>query len=133
MGLEHTFMPEALIGFIPGQRLSFSILNPEEGGAPVRAQAYIYDATGRLITRSAEVDLRPGQSDTFDFNRDDLHVAGEEGTRRLQVRAEIKVVLMDGSVRFFKLPVWMEVVDTRTGATTGGSYSCGYVKVSDDG
>ena len=105
------------IGFIPEQRLSLTVLNPEEGGAPVRAQAYIYDATGRLITRSAEVDLRAGQSNTFEFNRADLPLAGEEGTGRLQVYAGIQVVLLDGSVRPFELPVWLELVDSRTGGT----------------
>ena len=135
MGLNHTFNTEgALIGFIPGQRLSLSVFNPpEEGGAPVRAQAYIYDATGRLIQRTAEVELRPDQSYTFAFNREDLPLAGEEVTGRLQVRAVVQIAFMDGSVRTIKLPVWVELVNNRTGATVGGSYCTGYVKVSDDG
>lgn len=134
MDIHHTFIPEAFIGFIPGQRLSFSVLNPPEaGGAPVRAQAYIYDATGHLITRSAEVDLGPDQVHTFRFNHDDLPVAGEPRTGRVQVRAVIQFVLSDGSVRPVKyLPVWLAVVDNRTGATKGGPYFTGSVTVSGD-
>lgn len=123
----------ASIGFIPGERLSLSVFNPpEEGGEPVRAQAYIYDATGRLITRSAQVDLRPDQGYTFAFNRDDLLLAGEPGTGRLQVRAVIQVVLMGRSVRPLKLPVWIAIVNNRTGGTSGGSYYTGSVTVSAD-
>jgi hypothetical protein len=135
MGLYHTFSPEAaLIGFIPGERLSFTVLNPpEEGGTPVRAQAYIYDGIGRLTARTAEVDLRPGQSYTFAFNHEDLPLAGEEGTGRKQVRAVVQVAFMDGSVRPFKLPVWVEIVNNRTGSSSGGDYFTGTVTVSGDG
>ena len=124
----------APIGFIPGQRLSYTFLNPnEEGSQPVRVQAYIYDATGRLLTQTDPIELLPGESYTANINRDDLHVAGEEKTGRLQVRAGIQAVLMDGSVRPFKLSVSMEVVENRTGVTKGGPYFTGSVTVSDDG
>jgi hypothetical protein len=123
----------ASIGFIHGERLSFNVFNPsEEGGVPVRAQAYIYDATGRLITRSAEVDLRPGESDTFAFNRDDLPLAGEPDTARLQVRAVIKIVLLARSVRPLELPVWRAVVNNLTGATSGGAWFKTMRAVDDD-
>ena len=121
---------------MPGSgRLSLSVLYPpEEGGTPVRAQAYIYDSIGRLTARSAAVDLRPGQSYTFAFNHEDLLMAGEEGTGRKQVRAVVQVAFMDGSVRPFKLPVWVEIVNNRTGSTTNtGTYFTGTVTVSDDG
>jgi hypothetical protein len=134
MGLHHTYTPEAaIIGFIPGESLSLSVFNPpEEGGTPVRAQAYIYDGIGRLTARSAQVDLRPGQSYTFAFNHDDLPMAGEEGTGRKQVRALIQV-FTDGSVRPFKIPVWVKIVNNRTGSTKGGPYFTGSVTVSGDG
>ncbi len=121
------------IGFIPGQRLSYTFFNPnEEGSEPVRVQAYIYDSTGRLLTQTDPVELLPGQSYTSNINRDDLREAGEEKTGRLQVRAGIQVVLMDGSVRPVKLSVSMEVVENRTGVTKGGPYFTGSVTVSDD-
>jgi len=123
----------APIGIIPGQRLSYSLLNPnEEGSQPVRAQAYIYDSYGRLMSQTDPAELRPGQFHTFDFNRDDLPVAGEEGTGRLQVRAGIQVLLLDGSVRSVEFPISVEVVNNRTGVTEGGPYFTGSVTVSDD-
>lgn len=124
----------APIGFIPGQRLSYTFSNPnEEGSQPVRVQAYIYDATGRLLTQTDPVELLPGESYTANINRDDLRVAGEEKTGRLQVRAGIQVALMDGSVRPVRLSVSMEVVENRTGITSGGDYYTGTVSVSGDG
>jgi len=124
----------APIGFIPGQRLRYSFFNPnEEGSQPVRVQAYIYDSYGNLLTQTDPVELRPGQAHTFDVNRDDLRVAGEERTGRLQVRAGIQVALMDGSVRPVKLHVSREVVNNRTGSSSGGDYYTGTVSVSSDG
>lgn len=121
------------ISFLPGQRLSYSLFNPnEEGSQPVRVQAYIYDSYNRLMTRSDPVELRPGQFHTLNINRDDLRLAGEEGTELLQVRAEIHVASMDGSVRPVKLLVSEEVVNNRTGTTAGGPYFTGSVTVSAD-
>ena len=112
----------APIGFMSDQRLSYTFFNPnEEGSQPVRVQAYIYDATGRLLSQTDPVELRPGQLYTSNINRDNLPVAGEEETGRLQVRAGIQVALMDGSVRPFKLSVTMELVN-RTGSTQVGDY-----------
>ena len=91
----------------------------EEGGRPVRVQAYIYDSNGNLLSQTDPVQVPAGQFRTLRFNRDDLPVAGEEGTGRLQVRSGIQVALMDGSVRPVKLAVSTELVDNRTGATIG--------------
>jgi hypothetical protein len=79
------------------------------------------------------VELQPGQSFTSTINREDLLAEGEKGTGRLQVRAGIQVVFMDGSVRHIEFPVWMEVVENRTGDTKGGPYFTGSVTVSADG
>lgn len=126
----------APIGFLPGQRLSYTFFNPnEEGSQPVRVQAYVYDATGRLLSQTDPVELRPGETYTSSIDRDDLRLTGEEKTGRIQVRSGIQVVLMDGSVRDVSLPVWMELVDKRTGSTVGagGDYFTGTVTVSGDG
>lgn len=45
----------------------------------------------------------------------------------------VQAVLMDGSVRHVDLPVWVEVVENRSGKTTGGSYYTGTLTVSGDG
>ena len=126
----------APIGFKPGQRLSYTFVNPdEEGSQTVRVQAYIYDATGRLLTQTDPVDLRPGESYTAIINRDDLRVVGEEKTGRLQVRSGIQAVLLDGSVRPVRVSVSMQLVDNNTGTTEGGNYHyyTGTVSVSGDG
>lgn len=124
----------APIGFTPGQTLRFSAANmgtAEEGTAPARARVTLYDAEGNIVARSREVEVPAGQFRIVDFDRAGLPLAGEAGTGRLQVRASIQVVLADGSVR--PANVSMEVMDNRTGGTTGGPYSTGYVKISDDG
>lgn len=126
----------APVGFVPGQRLVYTFFNPnEEDTQPVHVQAYIYDATGRLLTKTDPVELLPGQSYTTQINRDDLRVAGEKVTGRLEVRTGIQVVLMDSSVRHVEIPVWMELVDNGTGSTVAGDwvYYTGSVTVSGDG
>ncbi len=88
----------------------------------------LYDAQGNLLARSQEVEVPPGQFRTFDFNRDALSAAGEPGTGRLQVRADIgiRLISLDGSKTYF--PTSMEGADNRT----GGNYFTGSVTVSDD-
>jgi len=126
--------PLAPISFVDGERLSFTFINPnEEGSEPVRVVAYIYDAPGRLISQTQPVKLGPGESYTAIINRNDLPVPGEDMTGRLEVRASIQVVLLDGSVRPVKLAVSMERVDNRTGSSSGGDYFTGTVSVSGDG
>jgi hypothetical protein len=120
----------ASVGLMPGERLSVTVFDPPDSGAPVRTTTYVYDGIGRTIARSAEVELRPDQSYTFAFNRDDLPEAGEEKTGRLELHAVVQAVLLDGSVRSFHLPAWVAVVNNRTGST--GSYYCGTVTVSGD-
>ena len=124
----------APISFLPGQRLSYSFLNPnEEGSQPVCVRGYIYDTHGNVITQTDPVELRPGESHTINVNRDDLPLTGEEKTGRLEVRTVVQVAFMDASVRHIKVPVWVEVVENRTGVTTGGNYFTGTITVSGDG
>jgi hypothetical protein len=113
---------QGIYGFVPGQTARFSVANlsaPEQGGGPVRAQVKLYDAQGNVLAQSEEVELRPGQFRTFDFNRDDLLVAGEPGTGRLQVRPGIGILKSrdGGSTWPNNIPASMELVDNRTGAT----------------
>jgi hypothetical protein len=115
-------------GIAPEQTVRFSVANPrtqEEGTEPVQVQAYIYDSLGRLVSQTDPVEVRPDQFRSLDFKRDDMRVAGEEGTGRVQVRAVIQVVLMDGSVRPVNLSVSMEVMDNRTGGTTHDVWTSG--------
>ncbi|HEY0763920.1 MAG TPA: hypothetical protein VGD61_16210 [Pyrinomonadaceae bacterium] len=122
------------ISLIPGQSLRYTFYNQNDPSSqPVRVRAYIYDATGRLLTQTDPVELRPGQAHTVEIKRDDLRVASEEAMGRLQVRAGFQVAVMDGSLRNVNIPAWLELVDTATGTTQGGSYYTGTVTVSSDG
>ena len=57
--------------------------------------AYIYDSNGNLLSRTDPAEVPAGQFRPLRFNRDDLPVAGEEGTGRLQVRGRYPVWIMD--------------------------------------
>jgi len=125
--------PIAPVALIPGQRLSYNFFNPnEEGSQPVRVTTYIYDSSGRLLSQTDPIVLRPGQHHTLNINRDDLLVAGEEGTGLLQVSAGIQVAFSDASVRTIRLSISREVVNNRTGSSSGGEYYTGSVTVSGD-
>jgi hypothetical protein len=102
--------------------LSLSVANPrteEEGGEPVRAQAYIYDSYGNLLSRTDPVEVPAGQFRTFAFSRDDLRVAGEPGTGRVEVRPGIGILRSrdGGSTWSNNIHASMELVDNSTGAT----------------
>ena len=120
----------APIGLDPGQRVRYTVFYPpEEGTQTASVTTYTYDSIGRLRSQSHPVELRPGESYTFDVNREEL---GDEKTGREQMRTSIQILLMDGSVKSVKLSVSMEVLE-RTGSTTGGDYFTGSVTVSGDG
>jgi hypothetical protein len=125
------------IGIVPDQTLRFCVANlstTEEGNGPVRAQAYVYDSRGNLVSQSDPVEVPHGQFSNFDFTRDDLAAAGEPGTGRVQVRARF---IYRGSsseqISPDNLLTSMEIFDNRTGRTTG--YQTGYIgwiKISPD-
>lgn len=124
----------APIGLIPDNRLRYTLFYPnEEGDQSVSVTTYVYDSYGNLLKQSDPVVLRPGDSHILDINRDDLRVRGEERTGRLQVRAGIQAVSVDGSAQPVKLFVSMEPVNNRTGSSSGGTYYTGSITVSGDG
>ena len=107
-------------GYVPGQTARFSVAYPsttEERTASVRAQVTLYDAQGNEVAHSREEEVPARQFRIFDFNRENLPLAGEPYTGRVQVRAVIKVVSMDGSEQPVKLSVSREVMDNRDGVS----------------
>ena len=125
---------DAPIGFIPEHRFRYSFFYPkEEGDQPVSVQAYIYDSYGNLLKQTDPVVLRPGDFQVLDIYRNDLPAPGEDRTGRLQVREGVRVVSLDGSRPPVKLTISKEVVNNRTGSTSGGDYFTGTVTVSSDG
>ena len=122
---------KAPLSLLPDHKLRYTLLNEET--EPVSATTYTYDSLGRLASQTTPVRLGPGESHTFDINYDDLRMKAEEGSGRKQMSGVVQFALMDGSVRPVKVHIWREVVNNRTGSTTGGNYFTGTVTVSGDG
>lgn len=113
----------ASVGLARGQTLRVNVSNENEPGArsgsePVFALATLYDARGNTLAQSAEVAMRAGEFRALDFDRDDLHLTGEPGTGRVQVRA---TALWGVRTRHYfgpdDIPASLEIVDNGTGRT----------------
>jgi hypothetical protein len=111
-----------LIGIVPGQTLRVSTLNPLEPVAPGedgRKFKMLFAATlllsdGRVIARTDEIPLDPGDFHSFAFKRADLPMSGEFG-ERLQTRAQVIWKTFRLKIEF---PSSVELVDDITGKTT---------------
>ena len=103
------------IGFVPGETLRISVVNPNTlvQGTRVTAHVNVFNAAGQRLAVSEDVALLPGQIRNFDFNRDDLQVAGERDTGRLEVRAEIHYSYIErrGQISPNHFPVTVEMGD----------------------
>ena len=92
------------LGIARGQTLRVTAFNgmppavrdPKGGRLHMRVAPLIFDHDGNLLAEADEIAVEPGESHSFDFNRDDFSLAGDSGTGRLQVRGEIRY-------RFFAL------------------------------
>jgi hypothetical protein len=115
------FSQGVLTGFVPGQTLRVTLFNPpsleSETGTETQPRANghikIFDRSGIVIAQSDELAIPPGESRSFDFNRDDLASPGEPGTNRHQVR--VKPFFEFGSEP--GVLVSFEIVDNSTGKT----------------
>lgn len=115
-----------LAGLARGQTMRFTLFNPS--GSPsvaLRAQAKLFDAQSRVIAESAEMIIPPGEFRSFDFNRDDIGLAGEDGTGRLQVRGTTTLFQSRdiNDAGRDQIPMSLELVDNSTGATVNGWYT----------
>lgn len=130
-------------GMVRNQTARFTLFNlnapesPNEPSEAVQVQVKLFDAEGRSVAESAEMTVPAGQFRSFDFDRGDIHLAGERRTGRLQLRAEVLFrmevqVNSNGShsspsidIETYKLKrlidkrsASMEVIDNLTGTTT---------------
>lgn len=127
------FKGTALAGFTPGQSLHCSMAylgRSEEGGGTVQVTTYVYDAAGRLLSRTDPVELRRGQFLTSIIDRDGLPVEGAARTRRAQVRVEFQFQV-DASQTLISDKDFLVTVEG-VNNSTGGSYFTGTPPVSDD-
>lgn len=83
------------VGFVFGQTLRLSVAHvgtdTEQNQTPpnVRVGVWLLDASGRTIAQSAEVPISRHEFRSINFDRAPLHLVGEPGTGRLQVRARL--------------------------------------------
>jgi hypothetical protein len=108
-------------GLALGQSIRFTVFNPGEpdprlSSGPLRARVTLFDAEGRLIVESQEAEIAAGAFRSFDFDRRDIALPGEQGTGRLQVRGTIRVEVRR-EARGHPIAAAMEVVDHDTGRT----------------
>jgi hypothetical protein len=109
-----------LMGIVPGQTLRVTLFNPpatetETSPQPVGGHVKVFDGRGNLIAQSSELAIPPGEFRSFDFDRAALHLAGEPGTNRAQVR--IKPFFNFPSKRLSHVLASVESVDNSTGKT----------------
>jgi hypothetical protein len=119
----------ASVGLAPGQTLRLTGLNGNDPGSrggsePVHALATLYDAHGSAIAQSAEVEIPAGEFRSIEFDRDDLALAGELGTGRVQVRSHIRYRGLAIVDRTQLSPPSSEILDKSTGMTTAIVNDC---------
>lgn len=118
-----------ILAAAPGQTVRVTQANliasqgQEQHPVEIFARVRLCDTHGAVIAESAEVRIPKEKFHSFNFNRDELHVAGEPGTGRLQMCVSIEV-RSAGGVLFIRdakalgeLPSSLEIVDNRTGMT----------------
>ena len=118
------------VGLVRGQTLRINVANVNKQRPCCvnnlkQLGIALHNFNGDVIAQRAEIAIEPDQFHSFDFNRDELPLIGEEGTGRLQVRAVIRY-------RFFSIvdrtqltpddfPNSIEVIDNSTGQTVDGT------------
>jgi hypothetical protein len=88
------------------------------GSEPVKALATLYDAQGAPIADRVEVEIPAGEFRTFDFDPEQLHLTGEPGTGRIQVRTQIRYRSFAILDRTQLSPPSIEIIDKISGITT---------------
>jgi hypothetical protein len=102
------------VGLAPGQSLRLTLFNPN--GAPVRAQAQLRRSGGmQVVLGDGSVRfVQPGGIHSFDFNRSDIPLAGEDGTGRIQLVPSVKLTFSEATN---PVVVSMEIIEVRDGTS----------------
>ncbi len=102
------------VGLAPDQRLRLTLFN--RAGDPLRAQAQIHHSGGILVGLG-DGSVRAGAFHSFDFNRSDIPLAGEDGTGRLQLRASFRIEMAQPRKKMGGLAVSMETISISDGTS----------------
>jgi hypothetical protein len=118
--LKSGFGDDTMMGIVPGQTLRVTLFNPPASEAapqddPVNGHVKVFDRSGNLIAQSPGQIIPPGESRSFDFNRNALPIQGETAANRAQVR--IKPFFNFESTRLSRVLASFEVIDNNSGKT----------------
>jgi len=118
------------IGFVSGQTMRVSAAHvstdsrQDQPPPVVRVGVWLFDAQGRVIAQSVEVQIPRNEFRSFDFDRAALNLPGEQGTGRLQVGARLVMHVAepyhltdDPNAMSFLVPS-LELIENSTGRTT---------------
>jgi hypothetical protein len=113
---EHIVMFPS-IGLAPGQKLRLTLFCPD--GVPVRAQAQVHTSGGIQVGMGdGSVRLvRGGTFHSFDLNRSDILINGEDGTGRVQLRASCYIRVAQPWKKIDGLAVSMETIEITDGTS----------------
>ena len=104
------------IGLAPGQMLRLTLFNPD--GEPVRARAQVHTSTIQVGMGDGSVRLvRGGTFQSFDLNRSDIPLSGEEATGRVQLRASCYIRMAQPWQNVDGLAVSMETIEISDGTS----------------
>lgn len=102
------------VGLVPGQSLRLTLFNPN--GTPVRAQAQ-YHHSGGILVGLGDGSVRfvsPGVSHSFDINRYDIPLPGDERTGRIQMLPSLSLTFSEA---ILPVVVSMETISISDGTS----------------
>jgi hypothetical protein len=124
--IKSGFGNDTMVGIAPGQTLRITLSNPPSSGSkakrnPVIGRVKFFGESGNLIAQNDESVIPPGESRSFDLDRDALSLSGETGTERLQARVSWSLMARDASTRrpntSRRVAASFELIDNLTGKT----------------
>jgi hypothetical protein len=102
------------VGLAPGESLRLTLFNP--AGEPVRVQARLHH-TGGMLVGLTDGSVRGGASRSFDFERGDIPLPGEEDTGRIQLSASFDIRVAERLGPIDPLAVSMETISISDGTS----------------
>ncbi|HSE32030.1 MAG TPA: hypothetical protein VLA93_10700 [Pyrinomonadaceae bacterium] len=104
-------------GLARDQSVRLTVFMPE-GPAGI-AHVKLFDGLGNSVAESAEVRISGGTFHSFHFEPDDIHLIGEEGTGRRQLRASCWIRV--GGPWAGRASATLEIIEASSGITDGTS------------